>query len=67
MTIQHHPVNFNSTASGVYLRQAEAALSARRQPAGASAVAVTRMQLGRCVLYCVAPSAWRRRCEGKTP
>lgn len=66
MTTRHHPADFNRTASGFYLRQAEAALSAQGQPADAAAVAVTRTQRDGCTIYYVAPAAWKRQREEPT-
>lgn len=63
MKTRKHPTDFERTASGIYFRQAEAALSAGRLSGIARGIPVTRVQLGRCTLYCVAPTTWKRQHE----
>lgn len=61
MTTRKHPADFEHTASGIYFRQAEVAVSAGRLSGIARGIPLTRVQLGRCTLYCVAPATWKRQ------
>ena len=69
MTTRRHSASFNRTASGIYLRQAEAALSLREisERCATKAEQVRRVELGSCTLYQVAPVIWQRKCGGKIP